>query len=285
MFCLSVRVPIGGGVPDTLRFHPYQEGFTRLPYFQFYPGDWLKDANLRRCSPATRGFWIDLICVMFECPDRGVLATNGEAWSDEEIAQAIPGDTYQNLLALQELLRNQIVRRNEQGAIYSRRLVADEVAREKWRTRQTKRRHGGCHADVTPSVTPVSRPSSSSYSSSINTESKPTPSASGEQIVPIGLWLDFTDMRRRIRKPLDARAGELLREELIRLQGLGHDPVAVVEQSIRNGWSGVFPLKGKVDGESFAEKRSRTSAEAIKDIFAGDDGVAGPIRRTLPPAN
>lgn len=38
----------------------------KLPALMFYTGDWLKDPQVRRCSPATRGVWVDLLCYMHE---------------------------------------------------------------------------------------------------------------------------------------------------------------------------------------------------------------------------
>lgn len=42
------------------------------PSFQFYPGDWLKDTKLRRCSHAARGAWIDVLCVLHDSEEYGV---------------------------------------------------------------------------------------------------------------------------------------------------------------------------------------------------------------------
>lgn len=55
----------------------------KRPAFQFYPGDWLKDLNLRRCSAAARGVWIDILCLMHDSDEYGVLR-----WPLKEIAQA-----------------------------------------------------------------------------------------------------------------------------------------------------------------------------------------------------
>ena len=38
----------------------------KLPYIQFYTGDWIKDPNLSMCLPSTRGIWIDMLCAMHE---------------------------------------------------------------------------------------------------------------------------------------------------------------------------------------------------------------------------
>lgn len=48
----------------------------KLPAFQFYPGDWKKDPALSSCSAATRGFWLDLICVMYEMGNTGEITAD-----------------------------------------------------------------------------------------------------------------------------------------------------------------------------------------------------------------
>lgn len=115
----------------------------KLPAFQFYPGDWLKDPPLRRCSAAARGVWIDMLCLMFECEERGVLASYGEAWSDRDIAASISGDTSANLACIQELLRKGVASRNAAGAIYSRRMIRDEQIRKQVAVRVKKHRRNG----------------------------------------------------------------------------------------------------------------------------------------------
>jgi hypothetical protein len=77
---------------------------VKLPSFQFYTGDWMKDPNLRRCSRAARGMWMDMLCLMFECGDRGVLSVGGVPWSDREIAAAAGGDISEGLECIAELL-------------------------------------------------------------------------------------------------------------------------------------------------------------------------------------
>jgi hypothetical protein len=102
----------------------------RLFWFPFYPHVWRNDPDLRRCSAAARGAWIDILCVAFECQERGVLATNGIAWTQEELAEAIGGDISLNLRCIEDLLRKGVVSRREDGAIFSRRMVEEERARQ-----------------------------------------------------------------------------------------------------------------------------------------------------------
>jgi hypothetical protein len=39
----------------------------------FYTGDWMKDPNLSKCSAATRGIWMDLLCAMHENGRTGII--------------------------------------------------------------------------------------------------------------------------------------------------------------------------------------------------------------------
>lgn len=102
----------------------------KLPWFQFYPNDWRGDGNLSRCSKAAKGVWIDMLCLMFNCEERGVLASNGKPWSDQEIAEAVGGDTSAAIACIAELLAKGVASRNAQGAIFNRRMVADEHRRK-----------------------------------------------------------------------------------------------------------------------------------------------------------
>jgi len=128
----------------------------KLPSFQFYPGDWLKDPNLRRCSKAAKGAWIDMLCLMFECDTRGVLSSGGQPWGDEDIAAAIGGDAAEVITCIRELLSKGVASRNDAGAIFSRRLVRDEQQRNETRQRVSKHR-ATCNGNVTHHVTPLKR--------------------------------------------------------------------------------------------------------------------------------
>lgn len=103
----------------------------KLPAMFFYTGDWLKDPQLRRCTHEEKGVYIDMLCLMHECEERGVLATAGSAWSDEEVARAIGGDHQRTLSCVVALVVKGVISRNSSGAIYSRRMVRDEQKRQK----------------------------------------------------------------------------------------------------------------------------------------------------------
>lgn len=135
----------------------------KLPGFMFYPGDWLKDADLRRCSHAAKGVWTDMLCLMFECEERGVLATAGRAWSDDEIAQAVGGDKLITLSCIIELVEKRVASRNHSNAVYSRRMVREEKERkanaqrqQQYRSRDGPQQGNKSNVSVTGKVTPLS---------------------------------------------------------------------------------------------------------------------------------
>jgi hypothetical protein len=64
------------------------------------------------------------------------------------------------------------------------------------------------------------------------------------------LWVDYRTMRSRKRAPMTAKAESLMLAELNRLIGDGHDPTAVVEQSIANSWTGLFEIKDQRNGNA-----------------------------------
>lgn len=61
------------------------EPSSKRPSFQFYPGDWLSDLKLRRCTPAARGVWMDILCALHDSDDGyGVVR-----WTLKELARTV----------------------------------------------------------------------------------------------------------------------------------------------------------------------------------------------------
>ena len=65
---------------------------------------------------------------------------------------------------------------------------------------------------------------------------------------PQEAWTGFSEMRKRIRAPLTARAVKLLVDRVTELKAAGHDPGKVLDQSTERGWRGVFELRAKTNG-------------------------------------
>lgn len=56
---------------------------SERPSFQFYPGAWRNNAKLRRCSPAVRGIWMDVLCVLHDSDTYGIVR-----WPLKDLANA-----------------------------------------------------------------------------------------------------------------------------------------------------------------------------------------------------
>lgn len=121
----------------------------KLPWFKFFPGDWLKEPSLTVCSPATRGIWMDLLCVMHESGRLSNLAGTSDQLA--RLARCSTADIAHALVELQNLGVAEVTSRNNGVTDYvtvtSRRLKREEKAREHTRKRVSEFRR---NADVTP---------------------------------------------------------------------------------------------------------------------------------------
>ena len=97
----------------------------KFPWMKFFPSDWLSDVNLKMCSLEARGVWIDMLCMMWECEERGRLSTCGRALSPEEVAAAISGDFRKVLACIHELVAKGVCARSKDGVLYNRRMVRE----------------------------------------------------------------------------------------------------------------------------------------------------------------
>jgi len=69
-------------------------------------------------------------------------------------------------------------------------------------------------------------------------------------------WKEFIEMRKKMKSQPTDRAKELLIKDLEKLKNQGFNPNEVIEQSIKNGWKGLFPLKGGQSGTYKGEPRA-----------------------------
>lgn len=102
---------------------------AKLPSFQFYPGDWLKDPALRSCSRSARGTFMDVLCLLFESEVRGVAVVNNKPLTESQICYALGGDPTV-VVDLSELLNSGVLKRRDDGAIFSARMIRDEEMRQ-----------------------------------------------------------------------------------------------------------------------------------------------------------
>ncbi len=104
---------------------------SRRPSFQFYPGDWRNDEQLRMVSIAARGLWIEMICIMHQASPYGHLKVGAKVIDAITLGRLV-GETEGDCQGwLSELESMDVYAVANGGCIYSRRLVRDEKTRQK----------------------------------------------------------------------------------------------------------------------------------------------------------
>ncbi len=99
--------------------------------FQFYPGDWRRDPAVTSMERHDRSVWIDLVCIMHDSPERGVLLLpNGRPMTDLEISRNLGLTLGQARKSIQSILESGTGSRRDDGALFNRRMVRDEAIRK-----------------------------------------------------------------------------------------------------------------------------------------------------------
>lgn len=104
---------------------------SKLPSFQFYPGDWRKDPGVQALSYHDRGVWFELLLLMFESSERGKLLLSGKVFPEDALARLLGVDKQSLTNTLTNLLTYGVAGRDlETGALISRRMIRDEEIRK-----------------------------------------------------------------------------------------------------------------------------------------------------------
>jgi hypothetical protein len=117
--------------------------------------------------------------------------------------------------------------------------------------RQAKwRAHASTQTSTPPSTTASTREEKRREEKKKEQKQKPPPAAPVAATMPdLPTWVNreawdgFAAMRKRERHPLTPRAAKLVLTALGKLRDSGHDPNVVLDQSTRNGWRDVWPVK------------------------------------------
>ncbi|MEJ7804346.1 MAG: hypothetical protein WKG03_00275 [Telluria sp.] len=142
---------------------------------QFYPADWRKDLAVQALCYHDRGVWFEMLCLMHESSERGVLLLAGQPMPEDVAARLLGLDNQTFKQTLSNLLTYGVAKlRDGDHAVFSKRMVADESLCE---IRRKSGKLGGNPALLNQKVsTPVKQsPTPSSSSSSSSSDSKDTP--------------------------------------------------------------------------------------------------------------
>jgi len=209
----------------------------RLPAFQFYPADWRKDPGVQSLDFETRGIWWEIICLLHESDERGVLLLNGKPMPEDALCRLLGLDKQKLTTALTTILTYGVAKRRESdGALYSKRMVADENLRQ---IRKLAGSKGGnpllLNQKPTSQVKQKSTPSSSSSSSSsISTESLSLPFASLEFEEA---WKKWQKHRTELKKKLTPTMMEAQFSDMLKMGE--KRAIAMINFTLSKGWQGL----------------------------------------------
>lgn len=116
---------------------------TKNWWFKFDFRVWRTDSDLRRCSLETKGFWLEILCVMHETQESEITA------SYEELSRLVGCDTHVAARCVTELKRTNtanVTLGNGNVTLMSRRMARELNDREQIRLRVQRHRS---NADVT----------------------------------------------------------------------------------------------------------------------------------------
>jgi hypothetical protein len=143
----------------------------KAPAFQFYVRDWLSDPQLRATSTVSKGIWIDLLCFMWEAPERGKLdgVTAGQL---AKMTGATLAEIEVFLSEAKTLKFASVTERDKKITLENRRMVREEKERKANADRQARFREKKRSPNNAPSNGKVTSPSSTSSSTTTSTAKK-----------------------------------------------------------------------------------------------------------------
>lgn len=101
---------------------------NRMPWAKFHWSAYENDVDLDMCSLAAQGLWMRLLCFMARSETYGHLVHRGRAPSLERISCIVRKPPREVEPLLRELEKAGVFDRDENGIIFSRRMVADRRA-------------------------------------------------------------------------------------------------------------------------------------------------------------
>src|SRR5438046_1607510 len=102
----------------------------KAPPFEFDHHAWLTDRGIRSLSPEERDAWFSMLCIMQDCDPIGTLTLNGKPYPVERLASALGRSSEVVGEIIFALLETGVASQDENGVIYSRRMVRDQYKRE-----------------------------------------------------------------------------------------------------------------------------------------------------------
>ena len=78
---------------------------------------------------------------------------------------------------------------------------------------------------------------------------------------------EFKKHRKNLKKPMTDRAVQLMVGKLKELGQTVDEQIAIINQSIENGWQGIFPLKGSYDFDAQKKEKATNDFDEWRKLY------------------
>jgi hypothetical protein len=103
----------------------------KLPWVKWYWSDWLSAHDLRACSLAARGLWIEMLAIMARSSKKGLLLANEKPMDSKTLAKIVSESPSIVEGLLRELYDNGVYSTLPDGTIINRRLYRESELSQK----------------------------------------------------------------------------------------------------------------------------------------------------------
>ncbi len=165
---------------------------SKAPAFQFYTGDWRKDPAVQSLDHEHKGIWIDLLCIMWDSPERGRLVLpNGDPMPDTAICSnlGLPFGKWKK--SRSKLVAYGVASEDSHGVLYNRRMAREtDISRVR---AEAGRKGAEVRWGDSKTMAKDGPSSSSSSSTSVKPKEKPLTEAKrkGTEVLPPKPTLDL----------------------------------------------------------------------------------------------
>lgn len=220
------------------------------PWFKLYAADYLLDRDVDAMPREAEALLLRMWCICHldgSCPADPETLARKTLCSLQYVLQCKPH--CEPFFDLQD------------GKLYSRRMQEEKQRSEIARKNANERWKSKAKAKSEPE--PESKSERGNADCIATRNAKHLPPADW---IPGEAWAGFVEMRKKIRKPLTDHAVGLLVNRLDKLRTDGYDPAAVLDQSTRNDWQDIYPLRGaNINGNgNRAQERQNETVNAVE---------------------
>lgn len=244
-------------------------------WFRLYD-EMLDDPKAQRLPAEDFKAWINLLCLASR--NDGKLPCIGD------IAFALRIDENGALTLIERLYIGGLIDKRNGGPdgfhyaphAWERRQYKSDNSAERVR-RHREKRNASCNVTETVTVTPPETDTETDTDTDIN---PPTPLRGIElpNWLPMDAWRGWIEMRAKRKKPLTDRARARALNKLETMLDAGQDIAEVLDRSTMNGWTDLYEIKEKTNG-NYAERKDGVAAELDRML-----GLGQPARNPERPA-